>query len=106
MLQSVSLVLEYVGNDGKKQSSMTAITGEDNVALVANFTFVARDSQTQKAAPVNYLVPEREEEKHLYALGEARAAEKKKQRMQQQQHSSYITAATSEQLRNLLTEAC
>jgi hypothetical protein len=26
--------------------------------------------------------------------------------MQQQQHSSYITAATSEQLRNLLTEAC
>jgi acyl-coenzyme A thioesterase 9 len=83
-----------------------AITGEDNIALVANFTFVARDSQTQKAAPVNYLVPEREEEKHLYALGEARAAEKKKQRMQQQQHSSYITAATSEQLRNLLTEAC
>ncbi|KAH9551137.1 hypothetical protein CY35_10G107600 [Sphagnum magellanicum] len=80
------------------------IDGEDNVALVANFTFVARDSQTQKAAPVNYLVPETEEEKHLYALGEAHAAEKKKQRMQQQQHSSYITAATSEQLRNLLTE--
>jgi hypothetical protein len=42
----------------------------------------------------------------LYALGEAHAAEKKKQRMQQQQRSSYITAATSEQLRNLLTEAC
>jgi len=33
---------------------MTAIAGEDNIALVANFTFVARDSQTQKAAPVNY----------------------------------------------------
>ncbi len=62
---------------------MTAIAGEDNIALVANFTFVARDSQTQKAAPVNYLVPETEEEKHLYALSEARAAEKKKQCMQQ-----------------------
>lgn len=57
-------------------------TEKEDVALVANFTFVARDSETKKAAPVNQLVPETEEEKRLYALGEARNELKKQQRKQ------------------------
>jgi len=60
----------------------TGRTEKEDVAIVANFTFVARDSETKKAAPVNQLVPETEEEKRLYALGEARNELKKQQRKQ------------------------
>jgi len=60
----------------------TGRTEKEDVAIVANFTFVARDSKTKKAAPVNQLVPETEEEKRLYALGEARNELKKQQRKQ------------------------
>ncbi len=83
---------------------LTEVTGRDNVALIANFTIVARDPQTQKAAQVNPLIPQTEEEKHLYALGEAHAAEQKKQRMLQQQNSSYIPGVDNERLNKLLTE--
>ncbi|CAK9224023.1 unnamed protein product [Sphagnum troendelagicum] len=80
------------------------VTGRDNVALIANFTFVARDPQTQKATQINPLTPQTEEEKHLYALGEAHSAEQKKQRMLQQQNSSYIPGVDNERLNKLLTE--
>lgn len=60
----------------------TGRTEKEDVALVANFTFVARDSETKKAAPVNQLVPETEEEKRLYAQAEARNELKKRQRKQ------------------------
>ncbi|KAG0575402.1 hypothetical protein M758_5G001900 [Ceratodon purpureus] len=55
---------------------------KDDVALIANFTFVARDWKTQKAAPVNFLVPQTEEEKQLFAMGNARDAHRKKLRME------------------------
>ncbi|XP_038899833.1 LOW QUALITY PROTEIN: acyl-coenzyme A thioesterase 9, mitochondrial-like [Benincasa hispida] len=45
----------------------------DSVALTANFIFVARDSQTGKAALVNRLLPETEEEKLLFEGAEARS---------------------------------
>ncbi|XP_024376061.1 acyl-coenzyme A thioesterase 2, chloroplastic isoform X2 [Physcomitrium patens] len=61
---------------------------KDDVALIANFTFVARDWRTQKAAPVNHLVPQTEEEKQLFAMGAARDAHRKKLRMGNQLSST------------------
>lgn len=61
---------------------------KDDVALIANFTFVARDWKTQKAAPVNYLLPQTEEEKQLFAMGNARDAHRKKLRLEHQEGSS------------------
>ncbi|CAA2946304.1 Hypothetical predicted protein [Olea europaea subsp. europaea] len=51
----------------------TEITdGSESVALTANFIFVARDYKTGKAAPVNRLSPETEQEKMLYEASETR----------------------------------
>ncbi|CAA2938927.1 Hypothetical predicted protein [Olea europaea subsp. europaea] len=51
----------------------TEITdGSEPVALMANFIFVARDYKTGKAAPVNRLSPETEQEKMLYEASEAK----------------------------------
>ncbi|KAL6209066.1 hypothetical protein ACLB2K_020009 [Fragaria x ananassa] len=44
----------------------------DSLALSANFIFVARDSKTGKAAPVNRLLPETEREQFLFKEAEAR----------------------------------
>ncbi|CAL0302869.1 unnamed protein product [Lupinus luteus] len=52
----------------------------DAVALTANFIFVARDSQTGKAAPVNRLAPETAHEKLLYEQAEARSNLRKRKR--------------------------
>ncbi|CAL5386145.1 unnamed protein product [Camellia sinensis] len=50
----------------------------ESIALTANFIFVARDSKTGKAAPVNRLSPETEQEKLLYEEAEARKLKKRK----------------------------
>ncbi|XP_078152616.1 acyl-coenzyme A thioesterase 2, chloroplastic-like [Carex rostrata] len=42
------------------------------VALSTNFTFVARDSETGKSAPINQLMPETDGEKQLFREGEMR----------------------------------
>ncbi|RAL47794.1 unnamed protein product [Cuscuta campestris] len=47
-------------------------TGPPERALTANFIFVARDYKTKKAAPVNRLSPETDEEKNLYEAAEGR----------------------------------
>lgn len=52
----------------------------DSVALMANFIFVARDSKTGKAAPVNRLSPETKEEKLLYEEAETRNELRKQKR--------------------------
>lgn len=52
----------------------------ESVALTANFIFVARDYKTGKAAPVNRLCPETEEEKLLYEAAEARNNLRKRKR--------------------------
>ncbi|CAI8613324.1 unnamed protein product [Vicia faba] len=52
----------------------------DLVVLTANFIFVARDSKTGKAAPVNRLSPETDREKLLYEQAEARNNLKKRKR--------------------------
>ncbi|CAN1345276.1 Acyl-coenzyme A thioesterase 2, chloroplastic [Linum perenne] len=53
----------------------------DSVALTANFIFVGRDSQTGKAAQVNRLVPETDQEKLLFEEAEARSNLRKKKRV-------------------------
>ncbi|KAG8371637.1 hypothetical protein BUALT_Bualt13G0108900 [Buddleja alternifolia] len=54
------------------QPPTEAAETNDSVALTANFIFVARDYKTRKAAPVNRLIPETEQEKLLYEAAEAR----------------------------------
>lgn len=77
---------------------------EDDVALIANFTFVARDWKTQKAAPVNHLVPQTEEEKQLFAMGNARDAHRKKVRLEHQAASSPFSKQYNERLTQVLRE--
>lgn len=52
----------------------------DSVVLTATFIFVARDSKTGKAAPVNRLSPETAREKLLFEQAEARNSLKKRKR--------------------------
>ena len=63
------------------------MTGNPNIssspALVANFTFVARDSATGKAAPINQISPESEQERLLWEEAEER--NKFRKRMKQEQ---------------------
>lgn len=54
------------------QSTKEGCDNSDSLALSANFIFVARDSKTGKAAPVNRLSPETEREQLLFKEAEAR----------------------------------
>lgn len=69
---SIDIQLEVL--QSTKETSDTS----DSVALIANFIFVARDSKTGKAAPVNRLSPETEQEKLLFEEAEARSKLRKK----------------------------
>lgn len=50
----------------------------NSVALTANFIFVARDSKTHKAAPVNRLSPQTDQEKLLFKEAETRSKLRKR----------------------------
>nr|XP_043610160.1 acyl-coenzyme A thioesterase 2, chloroplastic [Erigeron canadensis] len=63
---SIEVQLEVI----QLSTDSTDIT--ETVALTANFIFVARDSKTGKAAPVNRLTPQTEAEKLLFEEAEAR----------------------------------
>jgi acyl-coenzyme A thioesterase 9 len=78
----------------------------DPIALTANFTFVARDSVTGKAAPVNRLAPETERENELFAEGEAQDKLRKKKREEQKaMHGNVLHKfAEAERLNALLAE--
>ncbi|KAM0974187.1 hypothetical protein FF1_017431 [Malus domestica] len=52
----------------------------ESAALVANFTFVARDSKSGKSAPVNQISPETEREKLLWEEADKRNKMRKKKR--------------------------
>lgn len=54
----------------------------DTLALVANFTFVARDSKTGKSALVNQISPETEKEKLLWKEADERNKKRKKKKEQ------------------------
>ncbi|KAM5548276.1 acyl-coenzyme A thioesterase 9, mitochondrial [Rosa sericea] len=55
-------------------------SSSESVALIANFTFVARDSKTGKSAPVNQITPETEKEKLLWEAADKRNEMRKKKR--------------------------
>lgn len=65
------------------QSSKDSPNPSDLVALVANFTFVARDSKTGKSAPINQILPESEPEKLLWKEAEERKKMRKQKRAEQ-----------------------
>ncbi|XP_031286128.1 acyl-coenzyme A thioesterase 9, mitochondrial-like [Pistacia vera] len=54
------------------QSTEDTADSSENIALVANFTFVARDSKTGKSSPLNQILPETEKEKLLWEEAEQR----------------------------------
>lgn len=54
----------------------------DSIALIANLTFVARDSNTGKSALVNQISPETEKEKLLWKEADERNRMRKKKREQ------------------------
>ncbi|KAK8663606.1 hypothetical protein V6N13_083415 [Hibiscus sabdariffa] len=65
------------------QSTPDSPDPSDPVALVANFTFVARDSKTGKSAPLNQILPETEHEKLLWKEAEERNKMRKQKRAAQ-----------------------
>lgn len=64
------------------QSTEGSSNPSDALALTANFTFVARDSNTGKSAPVNQISPETEQEKLLWEEAEERNKARKKKRIE------------------------
>lgn len=72
-----------------------------SVALVANFTFVARDAKTGKSAPVNQILPETEQEKLLWKEAEDRNKMRKKNKADKQLN---IENTDKERLDALLAE--
>ncbi|KAL8130205.1 hypothetical protein V2J09_019360 [Rumex salicifolius] len=78
-----------------------ALQGEDPVALVANFTFVARDSETGQATPINKISPETEREQQLWEEAEAR---NNMRRIKRTQQKSQIENGDSDRIKNLLAE--
>uniref|UniRef100_A0A7N0UH48 HotDog ACOT-type domain-containing protein n=1 Tax=Kalanchoe fedtschenkoi TaxID=63787 RepID=A0A7N0UH48_KALFE len=71
---SMEIQLEVTQSTEENQDSL------DSVALVANFTFVARDSRTGKSAPINPISPETEREKLLWQEAEERNIMRKKKK--------------------------
>ncbi|KAK6914453.1 Thioesterase domain, partial [Dillenia turbinata] len=83
------------------QSKQENDSPSENVALVANFTFVARDSKTGKSALVNQVSPETDQEKLLWEEAEARNQMRKKKREEKKQEVGKVEA---ERLQSLLAE--
>ncbi|CAN0824379.1 Acyl-coenzyme A thioesterase 2, chloroplastic [Linum grandiflorum] len=76
----------------------------DSVALTANFIFVARDSQTGKAAHVNRLVPETNQEKLLFEEAEARSNLRKRKRVVDDDRKDVDGSGEISRLKALLAE--
>ncbi|KAL5990794.1 Acyl-coenzyme A thioesterase 2, chloroplastic [Asimina triloba] len=76
---------DYCHHDHVSNLSTESSDPLDAIALTADFTFVARDSKTLKAAQVNRLSPESEQEKLLLEEGEARDKLRKKKREEKKQ---------------------
>ncbi|GFY81275.1 thioesterase/thiol ester dehydrase-isomerase superfamily protein [Actinidia rufa] len=83
------------------QSSKETSNPSDSVALVANFTFVARDSTTGKSALVNQIIPETEQEKMLWEEAEERNKMRKQKRVQ---YKKEIEDGEVDRLKELLSE--
>lgn len=84
------------------QSTEETSDPQDSQALIANFTFVARDSKTGKSAIINQITPETEKEKLLWQEAEERNKLRKEKRKQQKKEIENEKEA--ERLNALLTE--
>ncbi|KAF9588731.1 hypothetical protein IFM89_015168 [Coptis chinensis] len=84
------------------QGEKTDTTDDDDVALTANFTFVARDSKTGKSAPVNRLLPETEEEKNLFE--EMEEIDRLRKKMRNERGRALEKGEETERLNALLAE--
>ncbi|KAJ4958527.1 hypothetical protein NE237_025638 [Protea cynaroides] len=62
------------------QSTEESSDTSDEIALTANFTFVARDYKTGKSAPVNRISPETDKEKLLWEEADERNKHRKRKR--------------------------
>lgn len=97
----------WVGRSSMEiQLEVTQITEEksshsDSLALIANFTFVARDSHTGKSALINQIVPEKETERLLWEEAEERNKMRKKKRGEQKKE---MDDAEINRLNELLSE--
>ncbi|KAG8642061.1 acyl-coenzyme A thioesterase 2, chloroplastic [Manihot esculenta] len=80
---SIDIQLEVI------QSTKEGSDASDLVALMANFIFVARDSETGKAAPVNRLSPETEQEKLLFEEAEARSMLRKRKKVEERKECEH-----------------
>lgn len=74
---------------------------EESVALLVNFTFVARDSETGKSAAVNHLFPETAQEKLLWEEAEQRNKMRKKMKAEKKRD---IEKKDDERINALLAE--
>ncbi|XVE80848.1 hypothetical protein DITRI_Ditri15bG0013700 [Diplodiscus trichospermus] len=83
------------------QSTQGSPNPSDSVALVANFTFVARDSKTGKSAPINQILPETEHEKLLWKEAEERNKMRKLKKTEQKKD---VNNRDEERLNALLAE--
>ncbi|KAL9270966.1 Acyl-coenzyme A thioesterase 4, mitochondrial-like protein [Drosera capensis] len=70
----------------------------ESMALVANFTFVARDSETGKASPINEVQPETEQEKILWEEAEKRNKMRKMKRVEQKKMNDEEVASRIDKL--------
>ena len=78
-----------------------ATNGLDSLSLIANFTFVARDSNTGKSALVNQVSPESEQEKILWEEAEER---NKLRKMRRAERKKDFENEDSDRLNALLAE--
>ncbi|KAK9672167.1 hypothetical protein RND81_12G081400 [Saponaria officinalis] len=83
------------------QSSQDSSRSTDEQALVANFTFVARDAGTGKSAPINKILPETDEEKLLWEQAEAR---NKMRKMKRREKTIDIDNKDATRISDLLAE--
>ncbi|KAF4387585.1 hypothetical protein G4B88_003912 [Cannabis sativa] len=84
------------------QTTYESPDSSDSASLVANFTFVARDSKTGKSAVINQISPETEEEKLLWKEADERNKMRKKKREMkkdlelEKQHNERLNALLAE----------
>ncbi|XP_042028731.1 acyl-coenzyme A thioesterase 2, chloroplastic-like [Salvia splendens] len=83
------------------QSSEETLDPLDAVALTANFTFVARDSETGKSALINQITPETEKEKEVWKEAEERNKLRKKRKREQKKE---INDGDTDRLNEMLSE--
>ncbi|KAK1411266.1 hypothetical protein QVD17_37813 [Tagetes erecta] len=92
----------WVGRSSMEIQLEVLQSNDESQALIANFTFVARDSKTGKSAIINQVTPETEKEKLLWQEAEERNKLRKERRVQQKKKIEHEKEA--ERLNALLAE--